>query len=306
MLILTALEMMRKGLRFSGYKDNGFVDYSKEHVQEEYMSFYGSDSIALAALWNEMQTTAIPEARIENATEKVLNYFLATHHWLKEYSSYNNLAKISKAIGGPDTCKAWTWAMVEKIAALKAAKIRWPDEFDDVNSIVYLYSVDGVHFRKQEEYHEEMSKNPKWYSHKGGGPGIMYEVAMHIWDCAIVWISGGHQASRHDKTVYTEPGGLCERTHPDKKGVGDRGYRTIKGAPRLPVCTPNSHNAEEVREFQGRARARQESFFGRCNNFKILKEEFRFPGLEKHGTVFDAICVILTFQFENGSPLFDV
>ena len=82
MMILTALEMFKKGLRFNGYGDNGFVDYLKEHVQEDFSSYYGSDALSLAALWNELQTTAIPEARIENATEKQLNYYLATHHWL--------------------------------------------------------------------------------------------------------------------------------------------------------------------------------------------------------------------------------
>ena len=173
MLVLTPLEMMKKGLRFSGHRDNGYVDYHKDHVQEKYMSYFGSDSVALAMLWTDLQTTAIPGARIDNATEKDLNYFLAMHHWLKAYPTYNNLSN-NKNVGGPNPCRDWTWRMVQRMAALKAAKIKWPVEFDQAISIIYCYSVDGVHFRKHEEYHRTMSKDPSWYSHKGHGPGIAY------------------------------------------------------------------------------------------------------------------------------------
>lgn len=306
MLILTPLEMHKRGLKFCKYEDNGYIDYTKDHVQEAFSSTFGSDAVTLADLWSDLQTTTIPEARIKNATEKDLRYFLLTHRWFKEYSTFTAMAVEHQELGVRDTLSKRTWDMVLRIVALKPLVISWPDEFDRQNTVVYCYTVDGVHFRKYEETHETMSKDPSWYSHKGNGPGVAYEVAVHLWKSEVVHISEGHRkASTHDKTIYLEPGGLGEKTQPGKKGIGDRGYRTKKGEPRLPVCTPNSHNKEAVRKFQARARARQESFFGRAKNFGCLKRDFR-GDVEKHSTLFEAICVVLSYQFKNGHPLFDV
>jgi len=306
MLIKTAHEMFQGGMQLFDFEDNGFMDYTKPHVQELYSSVLGSDAVTLANLWSDLQTTAIPEARIENATEKDLSYFLLAHNWLKEYPSFTSMAMKFSRLGVRSTISDWTWSMVLRIAALKPLKIVWPDEFDQPDSIVYQYSVDGVHFQKNEETHPTMSKDPSWYSHKGNGPGVAYEVAMNIWKSEIVHISDGYRkASVHDKTIYEEPGGLRDKTQPGKKGIGDRGYRAKKGTPRLPVCTPNSHNTEQVRKFQGRARARQETFFARCKNFGCLKNKWRAE-VDKHSIAFEAVCVILAYQFENGHPLFEV
>ena len=210
-------------------------------------------------------------------------------------------------IGIHHTIREWTWDMTTKIAALLVNKVKWPDEFDQQNTAIYCYSVDGTHLRTYEQTHPTLSKDPTWYSHKGGGAGVAYEVAVNIWKSQIVHISKKYRkASVHDKTIYQEPGGLNSKTRPGKKGIGDRGYRTKKGEPKLPVCTPNSHNTPEVRKFQGRARARGETFFGRMHNFRIIDDKFRFYDIEKHSVVVDAIVTILSYQFENGHPLFDV
>jgi len=306
MKILTPLEMFKRGLKVCKFVDNGYIDYSKDEVQMEFNSVFGSDAVTLTELWSDLQMTAIPEARIDNATEKDLDYFLLTHIWLKQHKSYEAMSMQYQELGVRQTIADWTWLMVLRIAALKPLKVQWPDEFDQDNAVVCCYTVDGVHFKRYEVTHETLSKDPSWYSHKGNGPGIAFEVAMNIWKSEIVHISKGHRkASQHDKTIYMEKDGLREKTKLGKKGIGDRGYRTKRGEPRLPVCTPNSHNTEAVRNFQARARARQESFFGRCNNFQVLYDTFR-GDVEKQSIVFVAVCVILAYQFENGHPLFDV
>ena len=60
-----------------------------------------------------------------------------------------------------------------------------------------------------------------------------------------------------------------------------------------------------VKSFKRRARARHETFNGRLKNFKILAERFRH-GVPKHKAVFEAICVIVQYDMENGHPMFDV
>jgi len=85
------------------------------------------------------------------------------------------------------------------------------------------------------------------------------------------------------------------------KVIGDNGYRGERGV----VSTPNAHDPEELRKFKSRARARHESFNGRIKNFRCLDVRFRH-GIAKHKMVFEAVCVIVQYQLENGSPLFDV
>ena len=309
MLIKTPFEMFEQGLKLLRFDNNGCINYASDSMQEQFSSVFGSDAVTLAEIWADLQLTNIPEARIENATEKHLNYFLLTHHWLKVYPTFTSMALTFQAFGIRHTISDWVWSMVYRIAALKPTKISWPDEFDQQNAIIYCYTVDGTHFRCYEQTHAKLSKDPSWYSHKGNGAGVAYEVAIHIWESRVVHISEGHRkASKHDKTIYLEAGGLRDKTQPGKKGIGDRGYRTERGTPRLPVCTPNSHNTEAVRKFQARARARQETFFGRCNHFGILKNTWRGErgSVEKHSIVFEAVCVILAYQSENGHPLFDV
>jgi hypothetical protein len=85
-----------------------------------------------------------------------------------------------------------------------------------------------------------------------------------------------------------------------KKVIGDKGYRGEKAI----ISTPNSHDPEDVRHFKSRVRARHESFNAKIKNFACLDVRFRH-GIVKHRICFEAVCVIVQYQLENGSPLFD-
>jgi hypothetical protein len=61
---------------------------------------------------------------------------------------------------------------------------------------------------------------------------------------------------------------------------------------------------ERVAKFKSRARARHESFNGRLKFFDILQNTFRH-GEARHKIAFEAVCVIVQYQMDNGSPLFD-
>jgi hypothetical protein len=83
-----------------------------------------------------------------------------------------------------------------------------------------------------------------------------------------------------------------------KRVIADKGYR---GEPAI-ISTPNPHDPPDVRHFNSRTRARHESFNARIKNFSCLEERFRH-GIDKHRICFKAICVIVQYQLENGSPL---
>jgi hypothetical protein len=206
-----------------------------------------------------------------------------------------------------NTIKEKTVDMALRIAALKTTKIFWPDEFDRDDTRIYTISLDGVHFQGMEVTHPFLSKDPSWYSHKGNGPGLAYLMALDIRESQIVYFSGAKKASTHDKRIFLEPNGLRDRMRVGKKGIGDKAFRGKEGDGRVPISCPNSHNHPDVRKFQARGRARQETLFGRMKgSFQIMAQRFRFKDVDMHQIVFEAVVVLLQYQFDNGRPLFDV
>lgn len=178
--------------------------------------------------------------------------------------------------------------------------------------------MDGVHCRINEPKHPTLSKNPGFYSHKFHSAAVDYEIAISIFTQQVVWVNGPHKAARHDITVYRngkkndqegkeededaeEEEALIDKIPIGKLGIGDNGYQ---GEPGTLAC-PSSHDTPEVRKFKGRARARQETFNARIKTFACLDKKFRH-GLSKQKITFEAVCVIVQYQMENGSPLFQV
>jgi hypothetical protein len=165
---------------------------------------------------------------------------------------------------------------------------------------VFLISVDGTHCHISEPQDENFSKNPQYYSHKFHKAALNYEIGLSIYENRLVWVNGPKPAGTwndikmfRDNLKMMIPGG--------KRVVGDRGYQ---GEPNI-ISTPNTHEPQELRNFKSRARARHETFNSRLKNFRILDTRFRH-GQEKHQIVFEAICVIVQFQFETGSTLFAI
>ena len=163
---------------------------------------------------------------------------------------------------------------------------------------VIFGSVDGVHFRIQEP---RKQPNTNWKSHKSNGPGYSYEVALSLYDSKIIWIDGPFPAATGDLTTFCHDGGLKSKIPPGKKLMADLSYRSQRDC----CAVKNELDSLEVREFKRRGRARQETFFTRIKNFAILGERFRHA-LEKHQSVFEASCVLMQFEMDNGYPLFDI
>lgn len=123
-------------------------------------------------------------------------------------------------------------------------KIVWPEAWS-ASEQNFLYTVDGVHCRTNEIIHPTLAKNTKLYSHKFNQAGFDYELAISIFDDALVWINGPFLGSKHDITIFREDG-LKETTPQGKKGIADKGYRGEKGI----LCTPNSQDTVALRKFK--------------------------------------------------------
>jgi hypothetical protein len=197
------------------------------------------------------------------------------------------------------TCGTKGWAFIKKISALKAEKISWPQDWvaGNPNLPYFLLSVDGTHCSYHEVKHPVLPYDPQMYSHKTNEPALSYEVALSLHESKVVSIRGPFKASVHDKTTFVAH--LQDLIPDGCKGIADRGYRGVEK-----LSTPNHFDSPAVKDFKRRARARQESFFTRIKRFAAVRDQFRHKDIEKHKWVFEAACVIVQYQFENGSPLF--
>jgi hypothetical protein len=200
------------------------------------------------------------------------------------------------------------WLFTRAIQALKEKKIKWVDRWNNEGSEIVIVSVDGVHCTISEP---RQIPSSKWYSHKTHGPGLAYEIAIAVQENKVVHIHGPFPAGVPDLTIFRSPGGLKSKMAEGKHATADRGYR---GEPAL--RTPNDRDTETTRKFKKRSQARHESFNSRLKSFKILSTRFRHSHNgrkgqgetchDNHKAVFEAVCVLLQYDMENGHPLFAV
>ncbi|KAI2500860.1 hypothetical protein MHU86_13580 [Fragilaria crotonensis] len=292
----TVDDMLRIGLDLAGFHSSRQQQVQRGTNIRRFQSHYGSSPLVCTAIWEDLLTTDIREACVAPMPGVIDKFFLSLY-FVKVYASEEKLAGWSKLC--ENAARKWVWFFLVKIQALKETKIVWPEEWANTEA-QFLYSVDGVHCRTNEIMHPTLARNKKLYSHKFNQAGFAYELALSLTDNSLVWMNGPFLGSKHDVTIFRDDG-LKVNTTLGKKGIADQGYRGEKAI----LCTPNSHDSTELRNFKSRARARHETFNSRIKNFACLDQRFRH-GMEKHKICFEAVCVIVQYQLENGAPLFDV
>jgi len=264
----------------------------------DFKALYGAHPIVVARMWQQLQTTKVKAARIDiSKTRSIhLKNFLRSLHFLMRYPT-ETLRKYASG-NTRKTVRKWCWYFVERIAALRAEKIVWPG--DDEWDTTFIISVDGVQCRFHEVKHDERGKDPAFFAHKFNGPGLGYELALHLWKPRLVWLRKNNRTADSDLKAYRQE--LKKKIPAGKLVIADGGYRD-KNDPK--ISTPNPYDEAGLKTFKARARMRQEAFHNRIKNFNCLTGQFRHSE-ERHGQCFEAICVILCFEMELVSPLFDV
>lgn len=139
----------------------------------------------------------------------------------------------------------------------------------------------------------------RYFSHKSHRAALDYEVALSLFHDKIVWVSEPYPAGTHDVTIFRA--NLIHLIPPNKKVIGDKGYN----GPGDIVRRTNQGDDENMRKFKRRARCRQESVNSRIKSFRCLQVPFHHQ-LEFHKEVFGAICVVVQYQLDTGSGLFNV
>jgi DDE superfamily endonuclease len=144
----------------------------------------------------------------------------------------------------------------DKICTNDALQIVWPHgtagDPGTLNTPHFIATVDGIHCRINEPRHPELSKNPKFYSHKFHQAALNYELAVSVTESRLLWMNGPFPASVHDVTVFRRD--LKARVPRGGKLIGDKGYIGERNI----ISTPRSRDPQHLRKFKSRARARHE------------------------------------------------
>jgi hypothetical protein len=119
-VILTADELMRHGVVWAGYDQIRQQRVKRSTNIKRFKKKYGSAPVVCAQIWEDLQTTHIPEARVDEQYLD-LKYFLVAINWLFRYPRDEEQAGVFGTCS--TTIRKWKWFYVEKIAALKGQKV---------------------------------------------------------------------------------------------------------------------------------------------------------------------------------------
>lgn len=299
--VYTSDELLERGLLQTGMDLNWQKRQRRATNVEDFKAEFGTHPTVIAEIWVDLQTTTIDAARIDTTATKNCNIenFLWAFYLLMRYPVEKQMKKKTKLC--ENSTRKWIWYFVSRIQALKADKVKFPEPGEW--RAHFIFSVDGVHTRFHEQKHATLSKDPDLFSWKLNGPGVSWELALHLREPRLVWIKRNAKTKTNDRANFVEAGGLRDQIPAGKKAVADRGYRGRGGDPK--VAAPNSYDSEKLKTFKRRARMRQETFNRRLKRFHCLTDEFRHS-LERHEACFEAVCVVCCYEMELISPLFEV
>ena len=120
-----------------------------------------------------------------------------------------------------------------------------------------LLSVDTVDHEIQEPWLYTKSISKIWYSHKFGGPGLRYEVALCILTGSICWINGPFPCGKMNDYQIFKTAGLLDQLDDGERVEADDGYKA--GDPEF-VKTPSGiYHPKERKVVRNRVMAREET-----------------------------------------------
>jgi hypothetical protein len=114
-------EILSMGLKRAGFDDVRQQRVKRETNVRRFKSHFGSSPLVYAAIWEDLVTTDIPEARIEATTDP--DKFFLGLYFLKEYPTEEKLAGSFKTC--EKTARKWAWYFAIKIQALKKKKVNY-------------------------------------------------------------------------------------------------------------------------------------------------------------------------------------
>lgn len=227
------------------------------------------------------------------------------HHWLWTYQRSSHLyasrLNICERYCRGEPIRKW----IKRIAALKTLKIKWDESIDDPEGSVFVLTVDGTDCRMDEPSHPTLPRDTKQCSHKHHHAASRYEIGLNVFKSQICWLSGPHRGGLPDKEII-KVSGLLHRVPVGKLVIADGGYAIADTELKKKISLPSRTDSKRLHNFKSRARLRHETLNSRLKNFECLFTHSFRHGYDYHKDVFEAVCVTVQYQMDNGAELFAV
>jgi DDE superfamily endonuclease len=301
--VLTGDEFMQHGLLLLGWTERQLDRNSKRRREKHTAWFkaeFGCSGQVVAQIFEDLQTTDIQAARIDNAALEDASHLLYALAFMKSYPTEEQ--RQNKWHLCDRVLRDSGWDMLKRLQALKAKKIMWPTD-DEIGNNIFIGSVDGTHVKTNEPSHPQFPKDPKAYSYKNKAAGLSYEIVVSISKSKIIWMNGPFLAAINDSTIFDTPGGLREKLEGTGcRLIGDSGY----GGYHEWISRLSSHDSPEVSKFKTRVRMRHEAVNGKIKTFRCVDSARFRHGEEKFKIAFEASVVVTQYKMDISEPLFDV
>lgn len=176
-LIYSPSQILQRGLSLAGMSMERQNRLQRKTLVADFRAVYGTHPLVLASVWEDLQTTSIAEARIDTTKRWVhMKNLLRTMFFAQSYPTEQQMKVL---FGNTEkTVQKFVWYFLERIQELKAAKVIWPE--DDEWTTSFIISVNGIRLKFHEVKHPTLSKDPAFYDFKSNGPGLSYELALHL------------------------------------------------------------------------------------------------------------------------------
>lgn len=305
MFLLLAPRVLRFGLEYIGVCEEQQHKMSAAVRDEVFCWHYGSASFVIAEIFFHIQQAGIPEK--ENSL-RGFKRFMAAIFFLWVYPRSSGLLSTRFQMC-QKYCQGqvlWTW--IKRIESLKEKKIKWDDSLADPEKSAFVASIDGTDCKIWEpRANHRYNVDKTFFSKKFAHAGIKYEIVLDILNAKCMSIVGPVKASVHDLNVFRIETKQKMLAMPGKKLIADSIYKPKESDNPEEMemfAIPRTTDDSALKRFKSRVRCRHEGFNARIKQFAFLRDGYRGVDLEKHGWAFKAICVIVQYQMDNGSPIF--
>ena len=259
-----------------------------------FKSHYGRHPRHLARVWRDMQIAAILDVE-EAALKDSFHAFLIANNFLKCYE--RNDVRFSRFSDYHDKqLIEMTWRFVDYIESLAKWKIKCPNKWP----VRMGCTVDGSHFRINEPRDPDMRRNPTNFSYKHNFAGLNYQIAIATWTNKVLYVNTGDPSSTHDMTAIRKE--FIDLVPAKCRVIADSGYTGKSDKEKEIFSVANNMDSDEVKLFKARARARQEQFNSRMENYACMANRF-IHGIEKHRKCFASVAVLVQYAIEDTSSV---
>ena len=313
MLLLPA-KVLELGLAYVGVHREQQLGMSENFRNEVFGWHYGSSSLDIAEMWFDLQQGEHEGAYLtpKENTLKGFKMYMSAHFFLWAYPKNAGLmsTRFRHAVKNCKGAPFWRW--IGKIAALLPKKIFWDESLGDPDKSAFVGSIDCTDVRVWEKRaHHTMNIDRSFFSEKFNHAGYKYELVMNLLQSKCMSVVGPEKAADHDMKLFRQEAKAKMLAMPGKMLIADSIYKPGQEEEYHDeevgiFAIPSSTDPAELRRFKSRARSRHESFNGRLKFFKFLQDTYHGTNMEQHGVAFRAICVIIQYQMDNGSPIFEV